>query len=46
MKYLLPFSILGAMLLAMPAGCSPTMEQQVGTFAHDFVLQALAAYLF
>jgi hypothetical protein len=46
MKYLWLFSTLGSTLLAVPAGCSPTAEEQVGTFARDFVLQALAAYLF
>jgi hypothetical protein len=46
MKYLWLFSALASTLLAVPAGCSPTVEEQVGTFARDFVLQALAAYLF
>ena len=46
MRRLRPFGIVCTMLLVMPAGCSPTMEEQLGTFARDFLLQVLAAFLF
>ena len=46
MKYFWLFSTLASTLLAVPAGCSPAPGEQVGAFARDFVLQALAAYLF
>jgi hypothetical protein len=46
MKYLWSVSTLGSVLPDVPAGCSPTTEEQVGASARDFLLQALAAYLF